>query len=144
MPYKYRLLRFLNVSIFDTFLLLIERYIKGGGGNSNMKIKENKSFFLMQFGDTPQLRVLDFLIGFHFFDYPITEIARESNVSYNSLKVFFPYFIQSGIVCKTRKIGKSDYFKLNLDNQFVKNLIKLDWSLTKRNVLPELKEEVRA
>ncbi|MDP2924904.1 MAG: hypothetical protein Q8N99_00880, partial [Nanoarchaeota archaeon] len=53
-------------------------------------------------------------------------------------------FIQSGIVCKTRKIGKSDYFKLNLDNQFVKNLLKLDWSLTKRNVLPEIKEEVSA
>ena len=109
-----------------------------------MKVKENKSFFLMHFGDTPQLRVLDFLISFHFFDYPVTEIAKESNVSYNSLKVFFPYFIESGIVCKTRKIGKSDYFKLNLENQFVKNLIKLDWSLTKRNVLPELKEEVCA
>ena len=106
-----------------------------------MKIKENKSFFLMQFGDTPQLRVLDFLIGFHFFDYPMTEIAKESNVSYNSLKSFFPYFINSGIIVKTRRIGKSDYFKLNLENQFVNNLIKLDWSLTKRNVLSELKEK---
>ena len=96
----------------------------------------------MQFGDTPQLRVIDFLIDNHFFDYPVTEIARESNVSYNSLKVFFPYFIKSGVVCKTRKIGKSDYFKLNTENQFVKNLIKLDWSLTKRNILPELKEEI--
>jgi len=141
MPYKYRFLIVLNVSIIDTFLLLIERFISCCSNSSIMKIKENKSFFLMQFGDTPQLRVLDFLIGFHFFDYPITEIARKSNVSYNSLKVFFSYFIESGIVCKTRKIGKSDYFKLNLDNQFVKNLIKLDWSLTKRNVLPELKEE---
>ena len=112
--------------------------------NNNMKVKENKSLFLQSFGDTPQLRVLDFLIDNHFFDFPMTEIAKGSNVSYNSLKVFFPYFIQSGIVCKTRKIGKSDYFKLNLDNQFVKNLIKLDWSLTKRNILPEIKEEVCA
>ncbi len=102
-----------------------------------MKRKENKSFFLMQFGDTPQLRVIDFLIDNHFFDYPVTEIARGSNVSYNSLKLFFPNFIKSNIVVKTRKIGKSDYFKLNLDNQFVKNLIKLDWSLTKGNVLAE-------
>jgi len=109
-----------------------------------MKIKENKSFFLMQFGDTPQLRVLDFLIGFHFFDYPITEIARESNVSYNSIKTFFPDFINSGIIVKTRKIGKSDYFKLNLENQFVKNLIKLDWSLTKRNILPEAEQNILA
>jgi predicted transcriptional regulator len=102
-----------------------------------MKIKENKSFFLMQFGDTPQLRVLDFLIGFHFFDYPVTEIAKESNVSYNSLKSFFNGFIESGIVIKTRKVGKSDYYKLNLENLFVKNLIKLDWMLTKSNVLEE-------
>jgi predicted transcriptional regulator len=102
-----------------------------------MKIKENKSFFLMQFGDTPQLRVLDFLIGFHFFDYPLTEIARGANVSYNSLKAIFPTFIKSGIVVKTRRIGKSDYYKLNTNNPFVQNLLKLDWSLTKRNVLQE-------
>lgn len=95
----------------------------------------------MQFGDTPQLRVIDFLIDNHFFDYPMTEIARESNVSYNSLKVFFDYFVKSGIIYKTRKIGKSNYFKLNLNNSFVKNLIKLDWSLTKRNILPEIEEQ---
>lgn len=106
-----------------------------------MKIKENKSFFLMQFGDTPQLRVLDFLIDNHFFDYPLTEIAKESNISYNSLKMFFDYFISQGILIKTRKIGKSDYYKLNMDNEFIKNLIKLDWMLTKRNVFSEIKEE---
>jgi predicted transcriptional regulator len=106
-----------------------------------MKIKENKSFFLMQFGDTPQLRVMDFLIDNHFFDYPLTEIAKEGNVSYNSLKIFFPYFIESGIVIKTRKIGKSDYYKLNMENDFVKNLIKLDWMLTKKNVLGTTKEQ---
>lgn len=91
----------------------------------------------MQFGDTPQLRVLDFLIDNHFFDYPVTEIAKESNVSYNSLKVFLNNFIESGILMRTRKIGKSDYYKLNIENAFVKNLIKLDWMLTKSNVLEE-------
>ena len=88
----------------------------------------------MQFGDTPQLRVLDFLIGFHFFDYPITEIARNSNVSYNSIVNFFPDFIKSGIIIKTRKVGKSDLYKLNLENEFVKNLIKLDWMLVKNSL----------
>jgi predicted transcriptional regulator len=100
-----------------------------------MRQKENKSFFLMQFGDTPQLRVLDFLITFQFFDYPVTEIARNSNINYNSLKSFFDSFIESGVVIKTRKIGKFNYYKLNLNNSFVKNLVRLDWSLTKMNVL---------
>tara|TARA_Y100000034_G_C6784227_1_gene350736 strand:- start:126 stop:449 length:324 start_codon:yes stop_codon:yes gene_type:complete len=103
-----------------------------------MKTKKNKSLFLMQFGDTPQLRVLDFLIDNHFFDYPMTEIARESNVSYNSIKKFFFKMIKSRIIIKTRKVGKADYYKLNMDNIFVGNLMKLDWMLAKGNISKEM------
>lgn len=106
-----------------------------------MKTKENESIFLDYFGDTPELRVLDFFIDNHFFDFPLTEIARESNVSYNSLTSFFSSWIKKKIIVKTRKIGKSDYYKLNLENSFVRNIIKLDWSLTKKTALPDLKEE---
>jgi len=106
-----------------------------------MKIKENKSIFLEYLGDTPQSRVLDFFIDNHFFDFPLTEIAKGSNVSYNSLASFFQKWAENKIVIKTRKIGKSDYYKLNLENSFVKNIIKLDWSLTKKTALPELKED---
>ena len=106
-----------------------------------MKTKENKSIFLDYFGDTPELRALDFFIDNHFFDFPITEIARGGNVSYNSLTSFFPSWVKKKIIIKTRKIGKSEYYKLNLDNSFVRNIIKLDWSLAKKTALPELKEE---
>ncbi len=106
-----------------------------------MKTKENKSILLDYLGDTPELRVLDFFIDNHFFDFPLTEIARGSNVSYNSLAPFFPSWVEKKIVIKTRRIGKSDYYKLNTNNSFVKNIIKLDWSLTKKTALPELKEE---
>ena len=92
----------------------------------------------MNFGDTPQLRVLDFFIDNHFFDFPITEIIREAKVSYNSLKQFLPMFIQSGLIIKTRRIGKSDYFKLNLENFFIKNLMKLDWALTRNSIKNEV------
>ena len=100
-----------------------------------MKTKENKSIFLKCFGDTPQLRVFDFLIDNHFFDFPMTEIARGANVSYNSLKMFFPSLINTGILVRTRRIGKSDYFKFNIENNFVENLMKLDWMLVKKGVL---------
>ena len=106
-----------------------------------MKTKENKSILLDYVGDTPILRVLDFFIDNHFFDFPLTAIARGSNVSYNSLVSFFPSWIEKKIVLKTRRIGKADYYKLNLHHSFVQNIIKLDWSLTKKAALPELKEE---
>ena len=99
-----------------------------------MKIKENKSLLLNYLGDTPQLRVLDFLIDNHFFDYPITEISKGANVSYNSLKAFFGDLVTSAILIKTRKVGKSDYYKLNINNVFIANLMKLDWIISKKNV----------
>jgi len=110
-----------------------------------MKIKENKSIFLKCFGDTPQLRIFDFLIDNHFFDFPMTEIAKGSNVSYNSFKLFFPRLIETGILTKTRKIGKSDYYKLNIENSFIKNLMKLDLMLIKKNLFQEedLKVKIR-
>ncbi|MEK6889415.1 MAG: hypothetical protein AABW80_04905 [Nanoarchaeota archaeon] len=107
-----------------------------------MKLKENKSIFLEYMGDTPQLRVIDFLIDNHFFDYPLTEIARGSNVSYNSLTSFFSDWIKKGVVIKTRKVGKSEYFKLNLDNVFVKGIIKFDWKLVESRALTEKEIEV--
>lgn len=109
-----------------------------------MKTKTNKSLFLKQFGDTPQLRVLDFLIDNQFFDFPMTEIARGSNVSYNSLKKFFNNLISSEVITKTRRIGKSDYFKININNSFVNNLIKLDWILSKKHALGSPEELILA
>ena len=109
-----------------------------------MKTKQNKSFFLKQFGDTPQLRVIDFLIDNHFFDFPMTEIARESNVSYNSIILFFEKWIKEDILVKTRKVGKSDYYKLNIENPFIENLIKLDWILTEKNTLQVERKKIPA
>ncbi|MEK6927224.1 MAG: hypothetical protein AABX11_02225 [Nanoarchaeota archaeon] len=107
-----------------------------------MKTKENKSIFLKYFGDTPQLRVMDFLIDNQFFDYPVTEIAKGSNVSYNSFIGIFPWLVSSGILIKTRKVGKSDYFKLNTAHPFVVNLIKLDWQIVKHSTLKDIEVAV--
>ena len=43
---------------------------------------------------------------------------------------------------KTRKVGKSDYYQLNLENNFVKNLMKLDWMLTKSYAQDDLMNQI--
>ena len=80
--------------------------------------KENKSAFLEYFGDTPKLRFLNFLIGNHFFDFNMTDMAREANISYNSLMSFFQEFLDKEIIIKTRRVGKSDMYKLNMNNDY--------------------------
>jgi len=44
---------------------------------------ETKTAFLQIFGDSPVLRVLDFLIVNEDFDYSTTDIAEYSNVGLN-------------------------------------------------------------
>ena len=99
-----------------------------------MKQKENKSAFLKAFGDTPQLRVLDFLVHNYFFDYPLTEIARESNIGYSSLQRIFPQMIKMGILKKTRKVGKSDYYQADKNNPFFKRMIYLNLDLIGKTI----------
>ena len=92
---------------------------------------ENETIFTEVFGNNPIIKVLDFLITFQLFDYPLTEIAKNSGVSYSTLQTFWDKLEKNKIVIKTRRIGKSDMYKLNTNNPAVKQLIKLDWNLIK-------------
>jgi len=90
---------------------------------------ENETIFVEVFGNNPIMKVLDFMIGFQLFDYSLTEIAKNSGVSYSTLQTVFGRLEKNGIVVKTRRVGKSDLFKLNTRNPAVQQLIKLDWNL---------------
>ena len=90
-----------------------------------------ETIFLEVFGSNPIMKVIDFLIAFQAFDYPLTEIAENSEVSYSSLQIIWPKLEKNNIVIKTRRVGKSDLYKLNTNNPAVKQLIKLDWNLVR-------------
>jgi predicted transcriptional regulator len=103
---------------------------------------ENETIFVEVFGSNPIIKVLDFLITFQLFDYPLTEIAKNSGVSYSTLQTFWEKLERNNIIIKTRRVGKSDLYKLNTKNPAVKQLIKLDWNLIKG--VDEVENEVIA
>jgi len=94
-------------------------------------IMKNESIFIEIFGNNPIMKALDFLITYQLFDYPLTEIARNSGVSYSTLQTFWNKLEKNNIVMKTRRVGKSDLYKLNTNNPAVKQLLKLDWNFIK-------------
>ena len=94
---------------------------------------ENNSVLVEVFGNNPTIKVLDFLITFADFDYPLTEIAKNSGVSYSTMQTFWHKLEINNIVIKTRRVGKSNMYKLNTNNPAVKELIRLDWKLTKNS-----------
>jgi len=86
----------------------------------------DKSALVRLFGNYPAVRVIDFLITFREFDYPLTEIAENSGVAWSTIHSFFPNLVKIGIVIQTRQIGRAKLYKLNIKNPVVKELIELD------------------
>ena len=102
---------------------------------------ETKTAFLQVFGDSPMLRILDFLIVNEDFDYSMTDIAIQSRVGYSTLKLFWKKLEESKIVKQTRVVGKAKMYKLNLDNPTVKKFRDFYWETTKQAVHEEIKEK---
>ena len=104
-------------------------------------MEETQSVFVEVFGNNPIMKVLDFLITFQLFDYPLTEIAKESGVSYSTLQTFWHKLEKNNLVVKTRRVGKSDMFQLNIKNPAVQQLIQMDWNLTTARIEKDFPEQ---
>lgn len=90
-----------------------------------------KSVFVEYFGDYPLIRILDFLILSRDMDYSMTEIAQNSGVGWSSLSEIWPKLVEKNIVELTRTIGNAKLYKLNLNNLWVKELIRMDKTITR-------------
>ena len=98
--------------------------LESGKMNSENKIIDlENSLFVKLLGNSPYIRVLDFLLVYRDFDYSKKEIAENANVSYNTLNSFWHEMLNNGIIVKTRRIGKQDMFRLNQESKLVKSLI---------------------
>ena len=86
---------------------------------------EQTTIFRETLGDTPVIRVLDFLIEGRGLDYSLSDIAGNSNIGWTTLHRIWDKMLKLGLVKPTREIGRAKLFKLNEENTSVKELIKL-------------------
>ena len=81
--------------------------------------------FLEIVGDSPTMRVIQFLIEGRHFDYSLSDIAENAGVSWGTLYTIFPKLIKHKIILNTRDIGRAKLYKINKENKFAKLLIDL-------------------
>ena len=106
---------------------------------------EDQTAFVETFGSSPLIKVLDFFMTYREFDYSLTDIAKESGVSWTTLNSFFFKLVEKGVVKETRQVGRAKLYKLNTDNPIVQKLIEINNLVTSRAVDEELeKQEVEA
>jgi len=82
------------------------------------------TIFREALGDSPIVRVLDFLIEGRELDYSLTDIAENSKVGWTTLHRIWNNMVKLKLVVPTREIGRAKLFRLNEENPAVKDLIK--------------------
>ncbi len=85
---------------------------------------EEESIFLEYVGDSPRMRVLQYLIEGREMDYTLTDMLN-AGVSWGTLNQLLPKLVKLGMVIITRKIGRATLYKINQNNEAVKQLIVL-------------------
>ena len=88
------------------------------------KISETTTF-REALGNSPVIRVLDFLIEGRGLDYSLSDIAENSNIGWTTLHRIWDKLLRLKIAVPTREIGRAKLFKLNEENPAVKDLIRM-------------------
>jgi len=90
-----------------------------------------KSIFIEIFGNSPLIRILNFLILGKDFDYSMTDIAEGSHVGWTSFTRAWGDLEKRKVVVRTRDIGRAKLYKLNTQDPTVQKIVKLHWEIIK-------------
>jgi hypothetical protein len=95
------------------------------------------------FEDSSLAKLLDFLTLYRDFDYPKTEISRNSGVSWKTLYRVWPLLEKYDLVVKTRQIGRATLYKLNTESPIAQALKKLTLEIATFGVTEELARQAK-
>ena len=82
-----------------------------------------ETIFTKAIGNTPKIKVLEFLIEGRELDYSISDIAEGAGIGRTTLFRIWDDFVELEIVKHTRDIGNAKLYKLNIANPFVKKMV---------------------
>jgi hypothetical protein len=100
-----------------------------------------KSSFVLVFGNSPFVKVLDFFLNYEDFDYPISYIARESGTKWESVEKVVGILVERGIVKRTRKLGKAWLYGLDDESGLVELLQDIDMRISEFFAKREVERE---
>ncbi|MFH1722694.1 MAG: hypothetical protein ABH950_08850 [Candidatus Altiarchaeota archaeon] len=77
------------------------------------------------FGEKPNPIVLDYFLLNQYWDYSLTDVSRETGISYRTLQKTIPELVSKNLLVHTRTEGKAKLYQINQKNPLVKELKEL-------------------
>ena len=103
-------------------------------------MEEEKSLFLKFFGNSPSLRMMDFLLEHRLEDFTKTEIAKGAGISWASLFNHWEVLEAHGVVKPTRTVGRATLFQLNEESPVVRQLVQMERTLIQQSADEEVEK----
>ena len=82
-------------------------------------MNENDSVLVSLFGDSPRMKIIDFLLEFPTNEFTLNELVDEIGMSKTTVPKILDDFEGKDMIVKTEKIGKSQPYKINLSNPVI-------------------------
>ena len=101
-------------------------------------MNEDMSILMEYFGQSPKVKIIDFLIDNIPFDYSKKEIIEGSGIAKVTLMKIWKDLVDFEIVLPTRKFGKAQLYTINKDDSIIKVLMKKEFELGKRALEQEI------
>ncbi len=102
-----------------------------------------KSLLIQFIGDTPTIRIIDFLIENKGMDYSKKDISDGARISKATLFKYWNKITQFGVVKETRRFGKTKLYTLNTENELTQKVLKLESTLIKKAMDEAYKKEIK-
>ena len=84
-------------------------------------------------------KILDFLLTFREFDYSVTDIAKNSGLSFKTTLNEIKILKNQNVIINSRNVGKALMYKLNMDSQSVQRMDKMVMEIATERVNEQLK-----
>jgi len=94
----------------------------------------DRSLLIEFFGNTPLIRIVDFLLENRLRDFTKKEISQGSGVSWTSLYRYWSRLEEKNIVKITRQIGRIKLYQLNEVSPIVKDIKRIEMALINQSV----------
>lgn len=91
---------------------------------------EFESLLIKALGNSPKLRILDYLLDYKLNDFTKREILEALGMSKLTLQKYFKNLEELGLITESRKIGRATLYKINLENPMIKMLIEYETQLS--------------
>ncbi|MGI0009411.1 MAG: hypothetical protein ACRD92_07305 [Nitrosopumilaceae archaeon] len=94
----------------------------------------NETLLLKYLGQSPVLRIIDFFLDNPLSDYSKNEVVKNLEMGRVTFFKYWSELEKSGAVKVTRYVGRATMYHLDRSNDVVKQLIKLDMALARKNM----------